>query len=100
MGAVRERDGRGRHTTTSSSLRRLADGTRVVDTPGVRAFGLDALSPAEALAGFPEFAAFAPGCRYADCTHRHEPACAVRAAVAAGRLCARRYASFVRMLSP
>ena len=98
-GAVRSRDGRGRHTTTWSSLRTLADGTRVIDTPGVRAFGLDDLDPAQVRAGFTEFARFAVACRYGDCTHVHEPQCAVRGAAESGALPAERYASYLRILA-
>lgn len=97
-GDVREHDGRGRHTTTSSKLRGLADGTRVIDTPGVRSFGLDALLPDQVRQGFAEFARFAAGCRFSDCTHVHEPDCAVQEAAANGALPAARYASYRRIL--
>lgn len=99
VGAVREHDGRGRHTTTSASLRRLREGAAVIDTPGVRAFGLDALAPDELRAAFPEFAPFAAACRFADCTHAHEPTCGVREAVATGRLGEARYASYRRIVA-
>jgi len=98
-GAVRDYDGRGRHTTSASSLRRLADGTRLIDTPGVRAFGLEAPSADELRSAFAEFAPFAARCRFRDCTHAHEPDCGVRAAVAAGLLSAARVASFCRLLA-
>ena len=84
-GAIRESDAKGRHTTTSRSLHRIAGGGWVIDTPGIRtlhvsdiAAGLDVL--------FAEIAELAPQCRFRDCTHNHEPGCAVRAAVAAGGL--------------
>jgi ribosome biogenesis GTPase len=99
VGAVRGYDGKGRHTTTAASLRRFGDGFAVIDTPGVRAFGLDAPTPDELRAAFPEFAPFAAGCRFADCTHTHEPQCGVRDAVAAGRVAAARYASYLRILA-
>lgn len=97
-GDVREHDGRGRHTTTSSTLRVLADGTRVIDTPGVRSFGLDVMAADHVRAGFAEFAPFALGCRFADCTHMHEPECAVQDAAANGALSPARYASYRRIL--
>jgi ribosome biogenesis GTPase len=97
-GDVRQYDGRGRHTTTWSSLRSLEDGTRIIDTPGVRSFGLDRLDPAQIRAGFGEFEPFSTGCRYADCRHLHEPQCAVRQAAAAGSVSADRYASYRRIL--
>lgn len=98
VGSVRAHDGKGRHTTTGSSLRTLADGTRVIDTPGVRAFGLDDLDRSELEAGFPDFAAFARACHYPDCTHVHEPACAVRDAAEHGALPSARYASYRRIV--
>ncbi len=98
IGRVRGYDGRGRHTTTSSSLRSLPGGTRVIDTPGVRSFGLEHLDLADVRAGFPELQEFASGCRFASCTHAHEPDCAVRAAVEDGRLPRARYDSYVRVL--
>lgn len=99
VGDVRGYDGKGRHTTTAASLRRLAGGLSVIDTPGVRSFGLSALQPDELRAAFPEFLPFAAGCRFGDCTHTHEPECGVREAVAAGRLAAARYASYSRILA-
>ncbi|MDB6452713.1 ribosome small subunit-dependent GTPase A [Falsirhodobacter sp. 20TX0035] len=84
-GSIRESDAKGRHTTTSRSLHPIAGGGWVIDTPGIRTLhisdisvGLDVL--------FAEIAELAPLCRFRDCTHAHEPGCAVRAAVAAGEL--------------
>lgn len=99
VGAVRGFDGRGRHTTTGASLRRFGDGLCVIDTPGVRSFGLAALHPDQLRAAFPEFLPFAASCRFGDCTHTHEPACGVQEAVAGGRVPAARYASYVRILA-
>jgi len=95
---VREGDGKGRHTTTSSALVTLEDGTRIIDTPGVRAFGLEKVTPAAAVAAFPEFGRTGP-CRFRDCLHHHEPDCAVRRAVEQGEIAAARYASYLRILS-
>lgn len=97
-GAVREHDGRGRHTTSASSLRQLAEGTRVIDTPGIRAFGLAALTRSELGAAFPELLRLAERCRFSDCSHAHEPDCAVRAAVASGSVGAARFAEYLRLL--
>lgn len=99
VGAVAEVNRKGTHTTTSSQLRTLADGTRVIDTPGIRAFGVDGLSLAQIRAGFPEFASAARNCRFANCTHRDEPDCAVRAAAAAATLPTARYQSYLRIIS-
>jgi ribosome biogenesis GTPase len=97
IGAVGGPRGHGRHTTTAAALRVLGDDTRVIDTPGIRAFGLDALTPDELRDAFPEFAPFAAACRFADCTHTHEPHCGVRDAAATGQVSAARLASYQRV---
>lgn len=88
-GAIRESDDKGRHTTTSRSLHATPSGAWVIDTPGMRT-----LHVSEAAAGlqtlFAEITELAPHCRFRDCTHAHEPGCAVQAAVADGRLPAER----------
>jgi ribosome biogenesis GTPase len=89
---------RGRHTTTSARVYRQADGTRIVDTPGVREFGLWRLTAAELTRYFPEFEPFAAACRFGDCSHRHEPDCAVRAAASGGEIAAERFATYLRIL--
>nr|WP_241741313.1 ribosome small subunit-dependent GTPase A [Gemmobacter straminiformis] len=88
-GDIRSSDEKGRHTTTSRSLHRIAGGGWVIDTPGMRtlhvsdvAAGLDVL--------FAEITELAPQCRFRDCTHQHEPGCAVLAAVKDGTLDAAR----------
>lgn len=100
-GKVRGQDLRGRHTTTSSAMHRIDDprGTiRVIDTPGVRYFGLGDVSPEELRWSFPEFLEFAPGCKFSDCTHVHEPGCAVKAAAASGEIAAVRHETYLRLL--
>ncbi len=98
-GAVNEHHGRGRHTTTSSRMWLLGDGTRVIDTPGVRAFGLGNVDPEVLRTGFPDVVAFASSCRFRDCSHRDENECAVRTAAASGALSAARYRSYLRILA-
>lgn len=98
-GAVRASDGKGRHTTTASAWRQLPDGTVLVDTPGVRQFGLAALDARALAAAFPEFAGPAARCRYRDCSHLVEPECGVQAALAAGAIDRRRFASYARLHS-
>ncbi len=77
--------GEGVHTTTRRQLLQLAGGALLIDTPGMREFGLVGAGDGLA-AAFADIATLAAGCRFADCTHRHEPGCAVRAAVADGTL--------------
>jgi ribosome biogenesis GTPase len=102
-GAVRSQDLRGRHTTTASTMHRVpapdgGAGIRVIDTPGVRYFGLADITPDELRWMFPEFIDLAPDCRFANCTHDHEPGCAVRAAAEAGRIPAVRHETYLRLL--
>jgi len=92
------RDGRGIHTTTRSSLYRLAGGIRVIDTPGIRELGLWQLTTGELRAYFPDFDRHAAGCRFNDCSHSHEPGCAVRAAVGSGEVAQARFDTYLRIL--
>ncbi len=84
-GTIREYDAQGRHTTTARSLHAIPGGGWVIDTPGIRMLyvsdisdGIDTL--------FAEITELTPLCRFRDCTHAHEPACAVQAAIASGTL--------------
>ncbi|RRH69065.1 ribosome small subunit-dependent GTPase A [Falsigemmobacter faecalis] len=84
-GSIREDDAKGRHTTTSRSLHAISGGGTVIDTPGIRTLHVSDLSIGlEVL--FAEITELAPECRFRDCTHAHEPGCAVQAAVKAGSL--------------
>lgn len=94
---VRASDGKGRHTTTTSTLLRLSDGSRVIDTPGIRAFGLFDLDRGRLAAFFPEFVAHAPACRFRDCQHLTEPGCAVLEAVERGAIPRVRYDTYGRI---
>ena len=95
---MRDGDGRGRHTTTASALYELPGGIRVIDTPGIRRFSVDDDDPAAIAAGFTEFAPLAAGCRYRDCSHMHEPGCAVVRAVEDGAIPRSRYESYRKLL--
>jgi len=89
----------GRHTTTYSQMHRLDSlGGWVIDTPGIRVFRLAGINKAELRDCFPEFAPFQAKCRFPDCSHDHEPECAVFDAVESGRLAPTRYASYVEIL--
>jgi ribosome biogenesis GTPase / thiamine phosphate phosphatase len=95
------REEEGRHTTTASQAYQLSPGSSaggtLIDSPGVRDFApaIDHLD--EKTLGFPEIAALAPGCRFLDCKHLQEPACAVIAAVESRQMAARRYESYRRL---
>lgn len=91
--AVRENDGKGRHTTVSREMIDLPGGGRVVDMPGVRGLGLwDAESGIEA--AFSDIETLAESCRFRDCSHEQEPGCSVRAAVESGELSQSRLDSY------
>jgi ribosome biogenesis GTPase len=93
VGAVRARDAKGRHTTTTRFLHVLPGGGTLIDSPGIRSVGLwgDADAVAET---FADIAALADGCRFADCGHDTEPDCAVKAAVTEGMLAPQRLAAW------
>jgi ribosome biogenesis GTPase len=95
-GAVRAGDGRGRHTTTSRELVPLSGGSVLMDTPGVRGFGLfDAEDGMDEVFG--DLEQLFDQCRFADCAHGREPGCVVHAALASGALDGRRWASYLKM---
>lgn len=93
VGAVREGDGKGRHTTVSREIVSVPGAGRIVDMPGVRGLGLwDADAGIEA--AFSDVEQLAEACRFRDCTHTGEPGCAVTAALKDGRLSQSRYDSY------
>lgn len=93
---VRPADSRGRHTTTHRELVALPDGGFIIDTPGMRELQLwDAADSVRET--FEEIEALAAGCHFADCRHRDEPRCAVKAAVAEGRIAADRLESYLKV---
>jgi ribosome biogenesis GTPase len=97
--AVSEATDKGRHTTTQPELFDLSQGGAVVDTPGMREFGLWKLAGADLAHAFVEMRPHLGQCKFsADCTHTHEPGCAVKLAVEAGHIAERRYRSYLRML--
>lgn len=95
---VSQKTRKGRHTTTNAALYPLAFGGYVVDTPGIREFGLIDLDAAELGHCFVEFRPHAGACYFPNCTHDHEPDCAVKAAVEAGVISEQRYRSYLNML--
>ena len=97
-GEVRAYDGKGRHTTTRSRLHDLGDGTRIIDTPGIRSFGVGKIDYRQLAEGFPEIAHAAERCRWNDCKHAKETACGVKEAVEAGTIQEVRYRSYLRLL--
>lgn len=97
-GAVSDKTRKGTHTTTYAALHRLSNGGYVVDTPGIREFGLLDLAPDELAFFFVEFLPYLNECKFDDCTHDHEPGCAIKEAVAEGAISERRYTSYLNIL--
>ena len=88
----------GKHTTTFYEMHPLQSGGFVVDTPGIRGFGLVDVKPEELSTYFPEMFRIEDNCRFAPCTHTHEPGCAVKEAVENGSISVERYESYLGML--
>lgn len=99
VGAVSEgKLGKGRHTTTGAEMIPLSFGGDIIDTPGVREFGLHDVSSDEMASFFPEMRPFIGLCKFGlDCRHDEEPGCAIRKAVVAGKISPRRYQSYLRL---
>ena len=88
----------GKHTTTFYEMHPLASGGFIIDTPGIRGFGLVDIAPEELSTYFPEMLRVMDDCRFKPCTHTHEPDCAVKQAVDEGRIAPERYNSYLGML--
>jgi ribosome biogenesis GTPase len=91
--------GEGRHTTVSAALYHMPSGGDLIDSPGVRDYAPAPTSEAQVQVGWPEIMRFASQCKFNDCTHLREPACAVQAAVATNEISARRYESYKRLMN-
>ncbi len=97
-GAISDVHLQGKHTTTFSHVYPLPFGGRLIDTPGIRGFGLIDIKPEELYHYFPEIMRESAGCKFYNCTHTHEPQCAVMHAVVEGRISESRYESYLKML--
>ena len=97
VGEISESVNKGRHTTVGAFMHPLPGGGYVVDTPGLREVGMWGIAASDLDRCFPEIRALRDGCRFADCTHRSEPDCAVREALGARKLDAERYDSYLKL---
>lgn len=98
IGEISEAHLQGRHTTTFYEMYPLSSGGFIIDTPGIRGFGLVDIAPEEIALYFPEMLKASRECRFTPCTHTHEPGCAVKAAVEDGMISVERYSSYLGML--
>ncbi|MFT4520686.1 MAG: ribosome biogenesis GTPase [Halioglobus sp.] len=94
VGALSQSTQKGTHTTTTAQLLHLQRGGRLIDSPGIREFGLWHMSKDQVEAGFREFAALLGMCKFRDCQHEQEPECAILAAVESGEITEQRLASY------
>ena len=99
IGALSEVADKGRHTTTTAELFHLPGGGRLIDSPGVRDFGLTHVAPDTVFSGFREFSPFLGQCRFRDCQHQSEPGCALTAAVETGDISSERFESFQQIVA-
>lgn len=100
VGEVSDATGKGRHTTTATTIFRLAGDTYIADTPGIRQLGLFGVVPEQLDRYFPEFSPWRDECYYRDCTHIDEPDCAVMEALEAGKINRERYESYRSLRQP
>jgi ribosome biogenesis GTPase len=98
VGEVGFHKDRGRHTTSTTRLIPLRAGGFVIDSPGIREFGLHGVGAAALAELYPDFAPYLGQCRFADCLHQGEPDCAVRAAAESGPVSPARYAGYLKLL--
>jgi len=96
--ALSRSTGKGKHTTTTTIMYTVPGGGRLIDSPGVWEYGLWAVTADELAGGFAEFAPFQGKCRFNNCRHDGEPACAVAEAVKSGQVLDWRYQSYLRLL--
>ena len=99
VGALSEVADKGRHTTTTAELFHLPGGGRLIDSPGVRDFGLTHVSADAVASGFREFAPYLGHCRFRDCQHSSEPGCALLEALQGGDISKERFESFQQIVS-
>jgi ribosome biogenesis GTPase len=99
IGDISAYHSKGKHTTTFAEMHQLSFGGWIVDTPGIKEFGLYELEKETLAQRFPEMRERMAQCRFANCTHRHEPGCAVKEALEKGEIAAFRYANYLNMLT-
>lgn len=97
-GEVSEISGLGQHTTTSTRLYHLPNGGDIIDSPGIRKFGLWHLDPEQVINGFKEFDAYLGGCQFRDCNHLDTPGCLLQKAVQEGKIASSRLNNYHRIL--
>jgi ribosome biogenesis GTPase len=98
IGDISDYSGKGQHTTTFAEMHPLSFGGYIVDTPGIKTLAFNNLQPAHVTQNFRELFEYSSGCRFSNCTHRNEPQCAIKDAVAEGKISELRYVNYVQIL--
>ena len=98
VGALSEATGKGTHTTTAAKLFHFPAGGTLIDSPGIREFGLWHMEPEQVLEGFKDFRPFLGYCKFRDCNHDREPGCAIQEALEKGEIQSERFASYQHIL--
>ncbi len=98
IGEISQSHHKGKHTTTFSTIYPLSEGGYIIDTPGIKGFGLLDIDDAELWHYYPEMLKFGEECQFYNCTHTHEPKCAVRRGVEEGYIAYSRYESYLKIL--
>ncbi len=96
-GAISEAHGKGKHTTTFAEMLAMEEGGYIIDTPGIKGFGIVRMEKEELSHYFPEIFRLSPDCQYYNCHHVNEPGCAVKKAVSEGRIAVSRYNSYLNL---
>ncbi|MGB8703791.1 MAG: ribosome small subunit-dependent GTPase A, partial [Gillisia sp.] len=97
--SISEQHNQGQHTTTFAEMFDLSFDARIIDTPGIKGFGVVALEKEELGNYFPEFFALKPLCKFHNCLHLDEPKCAVKAALETGEVAWSRYKSYLQIMN-
>ncbi|MFR9650818.1 MAG: ribosome small subunit-dependent GTPase A, partial [Rikenellaceae bacterium] len=98
VGEISRSHNKGKHTTTFSTIYPLEDGGQIIDTPGIKGFGLLEIDNDELWHYYPEMLSIGEQCQFYNCTHTHEPKCAVIKAVEEGRIAYSRYVGYLKIL--
>ena len=98
-GEISDYHNKGKHTTTFSEMSKLSNGGYLIDTPGIKGFGLVDFEKDEVCRYFPDLFKFAPQCQFYNCTHTHEPGCAVKQAFEDHLISESRYISYLKILN-
>ncbi|MFI3331103.1 MAG: ribosome small subunit-dependent GTPase A [Rikenellaceae bacterium] len=98
VGEISSSHNKGKHTTTYSTVYTLSEGGFIIDTPGIKGFGLIDIATEELYRYFPDIMKYSHDCKFYNCTHLHEPGCAVERAIVEGKISIERYESYLKIL--